>query len=969
MNVTDNIIYGWEIDSKTPIFQVSRHKEKITDFLSLDNHNLFATCSLDKRIVLWSQVTRRVKGVLHGHKRGIKVMSYAKDTLLSAGFECEATAWDLNLHEPSFYLRGHRLPLSDVKLMVQPDQVDENLRAITVDDGGEFRLWNIFVREKGSGTQLAETLQTFNQSLLSEKTLCKIQFLVIPFNAQFSKGKYSDIIATSNKLIHFKPHKNSVDFFPPVCMAYSDPNSAMVTAVGKNLFKYDITNGTYHSTIPDVCSSEVTFFLLDGEHNRRIFVGTANGSLYLINFASGLLIGKVQAHSKELLCLCTLNKTKDNSLASDTIIYSGSTDGNIRQIKESSGVLEITHTIENAMGNHRRIIIMETIPEFKYLICIALKRWAIFGLTTMKRKFLFNEKDEITGFELLGGGGRYDKTDVTNYDQAVRIESEKVISMVLCTTAEVKIYAIDITHCRAVLTHTLGHSRRLHFAKVCKITFPKTTSVNYLSVKNQSLSLCLVAGSDEGYITIWNAKSLRLESLKLFYDTVPDFLSDLGIKAPKVKSKAKGSTLMRAASLLRKGKSGAFGLKKTVNRSESYTVTSTSSVNKKDIAGLDKLNQFTNIDEERQEPPSSTESKIHEMNDETLSQVSITSIESFSNITPESPKRQAAVFGTDRTATTVAEEECGTDDFQMSELTGNAKHAAYAPSHHCFKAHSDIIHNIEPMKEHGCIVSSSQDGYHRVWNLLGDCLGEMPLPNITDKMKKDPERYTDVWKFVVEKIPVTKAHESIAKQICHNIEDGLYDESSFVERRNAIDAGLLAVQKSKSARMIDKMTPRDESRLKILAELEYKTPSSSSEGDSTRKYDASEMLKAVSQKHLTEQESLSETNTSSVLDAARTQTTTTITTTTATNSSVFSPVKTDGSRIQKQGKKKQNSGLGSYESKFNSGEMWSPVSKILSNSSVAFSDASLASASAQGLFDEVVRPLANCQIYLSSYMF
>jgi hypothetical protein len=60
---SENMIYGWEIDGTSPIFQLSRHKELVTDFIAIDAHQLFVTCSLDKRIVLWSQTSRRVKGV------------------------------------------------------------------------------------------------------------------------------------------------------------------------------------------------------------------------------------------------------------------------------------------------------------------------------------------------------------------------------------------------------------------------------------------------------------------------------------------------------------------------------------------------------------------------------------------------------------------------------------------------------------------------------------------------------------------------------------------------------------------------------------------------------------------------------------------------------------------------------------------------------------------------------------------
>lgn len=44
-----------------------------------------------------------------------------------------------------------------------------------------------------------------------------------------------------------------------------------------------------------------------------------------------------------------------------------------------------------------------------------------------------------------------------------------------------------------------------------------------------------------------------------------------------------------------------------------------------------------------------------------------------------------------------------------------------------------MITSIVPMHEHGCILTVSLDGFHRVWNIDKACLGEMPLPNIVGK--------------------------------------------------------------------------------------------------------------------------------------------------------------------------------------------------------------------------------------------
>jgi hypothetical protein len=88
-----------------------------------------------------------------------------------------------------------------------------------------------------------------------------------------------------------------------------------------------------------------------------------------------------------------------------------------------------------------------------------------------------------------------------------------------------------------------------------------------------------------------------------------------------------------------------------------------------------------------------------------------------------------------------------------------------------WKAHSDSIQKIICLGENGCIQSTSHDGYQRCWNVDGDCLGELLLPNVTDKMLK-PELRTipkTLWKFLLEKISVQPRHIEIAKRLTEEI--------------------------------------------------------------------------------------------------------------------------------------------------------------------------------------------------------
>lgn len=67
------------------------YSDIITDFICVDEHDSFITCSMDKRIVMWSATTKRVRGVYLGHQRGIRSLSVYKNIMLSSGFECEVS--------------------------------------------------------------------------------------------------------------------------------------------------------------------------------------------------------------------------------------------------------------------------------------------------------------------------------------------------------------------------------------------------------------------------------------------------------------------------------------------------------------------------------------------------------------------------------------------------------------------------------------------------------------------------------------------------------------------------------------------------------------------------------------------------------------------------------------------------------------------------------------------------------------
>lgn len=86
---------------------------------------------------------------------------------------------------------------------------------------GEFRLWNIYVKERTSEATFVPTLQVFN-IMNSEIPYNRIKFLAIPYSSSICTSYYSDIISCSSKLMHFLPEKNAKDFSPPTSCMFHD---------------------------------------------------------------------------------------------------------------------------------------------------------------------------------------------------------------------------------------------------------------------------------------------------------------------------------------------------------------------------------------------------------------------------------------------------------------------------------------------------------------------------------------------------------------------------------------------------------------------------------------------------------------------------------------------------------------------------------------------------------------------------
>lgn len=769
----NNDIYGWDLDGSTPLFQVNRHSDLVTDFIAIDRMDLFITCSLDRRIVLWSMTSRRVKGVLQGHKRGVRCLSYAKDVLLSAGFECEAKTWDLGIKEPTLILRGHRYPIAAVKMMCAKDQTDDNLRAITVDDSGEFRLWNVFVKERGGGQALAPTLQTFYMHS-HDSQMTKVSFIELPFNPQYSKGNYSNLIAASVKLTHFTPEKSSKEFIPPTFTIFNEASACVVTSIGKSVFKYDICNGQFISQLNSLHTSDLTCMCLDGDFGRRMYVGTSSGVVMLINFATGAVIDSLQAHAKEVSCIVAINTMRNT-------VFTGSLDGRIRIIEEISGALAVHNTAENALGDMCGVNNLKACEGLGVLVASSTgSAWGIWNISTLKKLFILQEEQPISSLAIVASTGDHIDHGIQQADR------EQIITLTIAVGVCIRVYTVDIVEVRASVSFVLEHSIPKYIASMTILNCAHSNAINYSIGREAYASLLgmrILAVTDDGDVIAWDGNIVKKKSMEIhrsFYAHVED-------------SKTRNNRRFSQLNLRSTNSVGAIAPAAAHPSGANSTSSTASSPKHAETTSITLKNAESSAN------ATSIEQRKRERRDSDISNASNGSFDFFD-------VADARVESKDSNDSTVQPMMRTLSCVSLYEVCKNVVEGESSLitllSYKNWRAHSDVISSIVPLDEHGCIVTVSLDGYHRVWNMDGDCLGEMSLPNLTDKMKQSRILKDELqnWKFILERIPVSKHHRVVAQHLVGLVLGTVTNEDVVVnERRKATVNPKLQSSKSKAS--------------------------------------------------------------------------------------------------------------------------------------------------------------------------
>eukprot|EP00981_Chlorochromonas_danica_P013586 scaffold6531_cov169-Ochromonas_danica.AAC.8 len=783
---SDRVIYGWNIDTAQIIFQITRHSDIITDFVAVDPLDLFLTCSMDKRIVLWSATSRRVKGVLLGHHRGVRSLSVFENTLLSAGFECEAKVWDLVSKDCVAVLKGHRHPIVAAKLMCERAQSEKEHRAITVDESGEFRLWNIYVRERASDPVPVPTIQIFEMQN-GEPPLNQFRFLALPYHPRLSTSYYSNLIACSTKLLHFLPEKNTKEFVPCTALVCHDAGATVLAAVGKSILSYDLAVGEVDQAFPALSMQDIFSICMDGERGRRMFLGNGAGEVLLVNSISGFVIDRLHGHTKEVTCLVQ----RPPQPSTRTALFSCGMDGHLRVYEEAGGKLHLQNSLDNVLGEGVGLTSLKLLPAAGLLMLLSAgKTWALLNDNTLKKLLIVHESEVVTAAEVIGkspynshagsqpGTSRsYTSSQQHSQQQPVLSLRENLVTLAVATGRSVALYVIDLLDLsRGVRIFDLVTDQPLYITSLLSIKCGDLQqAVNYSSLRTGGeYSLGggeqLVAATDDGKLLVWEMDQVNMEGEEKFRAHFAHQSSSRKKHRGRSKDKA---TPHQPPSAAARGLPNIFTRNNSSNNYNSSNNNGNLFLTGVDPSGSDSYH----VNLSNGQAPS--------VNSGQTPWLEGTAKELFP--LAHLPRQSASSTSAASSSTSGSPDERRRSILRRLPPVplGNTVNATRT-----WVAHAEAIAFLALLPSRGCFLSAAHDGFLRLWNLDADCLGEMALPNLTETMKQqaassDPSQLGGIsnsssgggsggggakrWRFLLERLPVSQSQIDLANKIVRSL--------------------------------------------------------------------------------------------------------------------------------------------------------------------------------------------------------
>lgn len=280
----------WDIDTQRVDARLSHHSDRVTDYIELGTSGLFATSSFDHTIAVWDAATQRVAFVLEGHVQGVLTLDYLHNTLLSSGFEYQAYCWSIATRSLLVTLSGHQHRLIGAKFVSSRASASSAI-AVTGDESGHFKLWDVSRCVRGSTSDLARVLQSFE---LHTPTVCRFRTFACGVAAstaatsasasasasKSAESELADIVMGNLRLFRFCAVTQAEESPPPRHVVYNTVANTFVGAVDGTITVWNANSGAKVEEPLGIRDADVCGIVFDVPRERKLFVATSVRTSY-----------------------------------------------------------------------------------------------------------------------------------------------------------------------------------------------------------------------------------------------------------------------------------------------------------------------------------------------------------------------------------------------------------------------------------------------------------------------------------------------------------------------------------------------------------------------------------------------------------------------------------------------------------------------------------------------------------------
>lgn len=232
--------------------------------------------------------------VLVGHYHGVLSLAYSSehDLILSAGFDYDASCWDRSSSHLHMKLVGHRHSLIGVVIVEHETQ-----RAVTGDESGAFRVWDIQRGHSDHGT----CLQSFSlrNTRVSPRTMAVV----------WKEG----LIVAGSKMHVFRAVPTPKVEASPLGAWFSSYTGELCVVLREAVWFDAATGNPKRRTFGPTHGREITAFCMDARHKKAV-VGDQRGGLRVYDGVTGRWVMSANPHRSEVSALLFVEE--DNSFIS-----------------------------------------------------------------------------------------------------------------------------------------------------------------------------------------------------------------------------------------------------------------------------------------------------------------------------------------------------------------------------------------------------------------------------------------------------------------------------------------------------------------------------------------------------------------------------------------------------------------------------------------------------------------------------